>query len=403
MVEHGLSDDPVNVATYRDGDTIPRSSHLEEAARVRYPSKVSQMIEVRMHLGWQQSVSRASVGELAERLKKGFDAGWEPSELWLIGSYGGFADDTYDPDPLVKGNANLWRGEDPPPSLELEGIEVVQPEDPVDRPIQPPSRKKQGAVKKATAAKAKASSSSASASKTTSGKTTTTTSKRAAKPTSASTSTSTVPAPKETREEGGPSTASKSSGMPTSGTPSGAKGASHAPLAAFDLTRSSDDDEPALVVVETTSAPTSLVVTPVATQQSVPMDVSARQSPAASEISATGRETPLLPPPSTQTGVQASGPAAEGSTTTIQPTAAAQPNVALGEHDYALAEGQVRRDSESAEEEAPPEEEPSAAVARAAAEIVAERARGSSGEYVDASTGSQPVAPRADASTERPP
>ena len=42
MVEHGLSDDPVNVATYRDGDTIPRSSHIQEAARVRYPSKVSQ-------------------------------------------------------------------------------------------------------------------------------------------------------------------------------------------------------------------------------------------------------------------------------------------------------------------------------------------------------------------------
>ena len=129
------------------------------------------------------------------------------------------------------------------------------------------------------------------------------------------------------------------------------------------------------MVVETTSAPTSLVVTPVATQQSAPMDVSARQSPAVSEQSATGRETPLLPPPSTQTGVPASGPAAEGSTTTIQPTAAAQPNVALGEHDYALAEGQVRRDSESADEEAPPEEEPSVAVARAAAEFLVRRTR----------------------------
>ena len=83
---------------------------------------------------------------------------------------------------------------------------------------------------------------------------------------------------------------------------------------------------------------------------------------------------------------------------------AAQPDVALGEHDYALADGQVRRDSESADEEAPPEEEPSAAVARYAEQLrTAERERGSSEEYVDASSASQPVAPRADSSTEKPP
>ena len=76
---------------------------------------------------------------------------------------------------------------------------------------------------------------------------------------------------------------------------------------------------------------------------------------------------------------------------------------ALQEHDYARAEGEARRESGSDDEEPQPTSEEVQPSTSASAEDVTARDRGSSGEYVDAPTGSQPTAPRADASTERPP
>ena len=76
---------------------------------------------------------------------------------------------------------------------------------------------------------------------------------------------------------------------------------------------------------------------------------------------------------------------------------------ALHEHDNALAKREVQRDSGSDEKEPQPTAETQPRTASASADDVATRENGSSGEYVDATTGSQPAVLQADTSTERPP
>ena len=154
MVEHGLSDDPRKVPIYRRAETIPRSSHIREAAEVRYPSRIVNAVCARHLLGWQQSVSKFSVGELAKRLEEEFHGTWDAAELWLVGSYAGFADETYDVNVTVQASGFYLQGEDPPPSLEAEGVEIVDPDieivEPED-PVEPPpkgQRAKKAATKK---------------------------------------------------------------------------------------------------------------------------------------------------------------------------------------------------------------------------------------------------------------
>ena len=81
------------------------------------------------------------MGELAKRVDEEFHGTWDAAELWLVGSYAGFADGTYDVSVTVQANVFNLQGEDPPPSLEDEGveivdpdIEIVEPEDPVEPP-----------------------------------------------------------------------------------------------------------------------------------------------------------------------------------------------------------------------------------------------------------------------------
>ena len=417
MVEHGLSDDPRKVPIYRRADTIPRSSHICEAARVRYPSRMLNTVDVRFYLGWQQSVSKSSVGELVKRVDQEFQGAWDAAELWLVGSYAGFADGTFEVSETVQANVFKLQGEDPPPSLEEEGIEIVEPEDPVEPPPKETSAKK--AASKKTASKPKRTAETTTASKTASSSASSAAKKRDTSKPPIVLRVASVPKEKAPKEGGKrvvgaksssaagpqatsvPSTTSKE-GMWTQTpdpAPSG-KEKTGAASEVFDLTRAeSEEGEAPLVVVETVSAPTSQQATPVATQAEA-----AGRSPAQAERQAMDVDgTPPLPQIDTlilasqhierQQAAPTEG-GAEGESATA--------GAALHEHDYARAEGEARRDSGSDEEDPQPTPETRPSTS-ASAEDVAARERESSGEYVDAPTGSQPAAPRADASTERPP
>ena len=162
-----------------------------------------------------------------------------------------------------------------------------------------------------------------------------------------------------------------------------------------DLTGTEGEEgETPLVIVETVSAPTSQTTTPVTTQAGAgsgattqaerqPMDIDG--SPplpsiatlllASQHIEGT---SPPIPP--------AQREAATGGTTEAAPETAGP---ALLEHDYARGEEEVHQESGSddGEPQPTPETQPTTS---APAEDVAARERESSGEYVDAPTGSQP-------------
>lgn len=70
----------------------------------------------------------------------------------------------------------------------------------------------------------------------------------------------------------------------------------------------------------------------------------------------------------------------------------------MHEHDYARVEGEVRRDRDSEEEEQQPTPQALPLTSESAEEVAAQELE-SSGEYVDAQTGSQQTAPRANVST----
>ena len=271
LVEHGLSDNPRTVPIYRRADTIPRSAHICEAARVRYPPRIVYEVDARLYLGWQQSVSKSSVGELVKRLDEGFFGNWDDAELWLIGSYAGFADGAYDVSVTVAANVFNLRGEDPPPLLEEEGIEMIEPEDPVEPQPKITSGKK--TAQKKTASKPKrttetptvASSSASTAAKKP------VSSKPPASTRVAATTKEKVPVKGGRRVVGakssttaGPRAANAPSTSSTEGmwtqTPEAASRGKEKEAApeAFDLTHDESDEEVTpLVVVETTSAPTS--------------------------------------------------------------------------------------------------------------------------------------------------
>ena len=48
FVDHGLT----KSSAYRSSNVIPRSLHIEEAAEIRYPSRVVNGIYVRVLMGW---------------------------------------------------------------------------------------------------------------------------------------------------------------------------------------------------------------------------------------------------------------------------------------------------------------------------------------------------------------
>ena len=121
LVDHGLSDAPQKVPVYRRAATIPRSQHIREAARVRYPCRTTFSHFVRFELGWMQSVSKSCVAELVKRLDEEFQGSWDAAELWLVGSYAGFADGTHDVELTVNANVEALREEGPPASLDVEG------------------------------------------------------------------------------------------------------------------------------------------------------------------------------------------------------------------------------------------------------------------------------------------
>ena len=81
LVKHGLSDVPWKFPIYRRADTIPRSVHIREAAHVRNLTRIVNAVFVRFDLGWMQTVSRSSVGELVKRIEDEFHGTWDTAEL----------------------------------------------------------------------------------------------------------------------------------------------------------------------------------------------------------------------------------------------------------------------------------------------------------------------------------
>ena len=67
FVDHGLT----GASAYCSSNVYPRSLHIEQAAEIRYPSRVVNGIYVRILLGWAQSVSNASEGRLFEMFNQG--------------------------------------------------------------------------------------------------------------------------------------------------------------------------------------------------------------------------------------------------------------------------------------------------------------------------------------------
>ena len=417
LVDHGLSDAPQKVPVYRRAETIPRSAHIREAARVRYPSRTTFSHFVRFELGWMQSVSKSCVGELVKRLDEEFQGSWDAAELWLVGSYAGFADGTHDVELTVNANGEALREEGPPASIDVEGIEIVEPEDPIEPP---PARSsaKRTATKKATAAP-KSTTEAATSSKTAS----TTTKKTAAAPkrtteaatssktASSSTSTavkkrSTSKPPAVRREKaGGAGKAQQTASSPEglfaqyAGTAFKWKGEGDGEPEVLDLT--TEEGERVLVIVETVSAPTSQTTTPTATTER-------SQTTAGPEPMEVG-QTPPLPPIESlilaSEQIERSGPSTTGEqretpTAGVVDETAATAGTALHEHDYARAEGETREESGSDEAEPQPTTESRPPVSTPA-EDAAARERESSGEYADAL--SQPVAPHAETPSERPP
>jgi hypothetical protein len=169
----------------------------------------------------------------------------------------------------------------------------------------------------------------------------------------------------------------------------------------LDLTE--EESKPVLVIVETVSAPTSQH--PPTTTTETETAETARMTTGSEPMDIGG--TPTLPPIGSLflAGEQSGGrgtEAAEGQREL--PTAeaigenAASAETALHEHDYARAEGGTA-EMNGAEGPTP---QPTAEPDDDAPEEAAVRERGSSGEYVDAPTGSQPVAARVNAPEERP-
>ena len=149
FVDHGLT----GASAYRSSDVYPRSLHVEQAAEIRYPSRVVNGIYVRILLGWAQSVSNASVGRLFEMFGQGMAGDWERAELWLMGSYVGFAYQMYPEQAkrFIRASAKQFANENPAPSLDKEGMEEASPPEDViviaDDPEE--AAKKRQAYKKA--------------------------------------------------------------------------------------------------------------------------------------------------------------------------------------------------------------------------------------------------------------